>query len=87
MKKQNAATMFKNPQLQESIIKQYKEAGLDFQVKHSNYNTQIIGQESVIKFIQTEHSIKVFIAYNKIVADLKKSDKTVEILQGEWSTE
>ena len=39
MKKQNAATMFKNPQLQESIIKQYKEAGLDFQVKHSNYNT------------------------------------------------
>jgi len=31
MKKQNAATMFKNPQLQESIIKQYKEAGLDFQ--------------------------------------------------------
>jgi hypothetical protein len=87
MKKQNAATMFKNPQLQESIIKQYKQAGLDFQVKHSNYNTQIIGQESVIKFIQTEHSIKVFIAYNKIVADLKKSDKTVEILQGEWSTE
>ena len=87
MKKQNAATMFKNPQLQESIIKQYKEAGLDFQVKHSNYNTQIIGQESVIKFIQTEHSIKVFIAYNKIVADLKKSDKTIEILQGEWSTE
>jgi hypothetical protein len=87
MKKQNAATMFKNPQLQESIIKQYKEAGLDFQVKHSNYNTQIIGQESVIKFIQTEHSIKVFIAYNKIVADLKKSDKTVEILQGDWSTE
>jgi len=87
MKKQNAATMFKNPQLQESIIKQYKEAGLDFQVKHSNYNTQIIGQESVIKFIQTEHSIKVFIAYNKIVADLKKSDKTLEILQGEWSTE
>jgi hypothetical protein len=79
--------MFKNPQLQESIIKQYKEAGLDFQVKHSNYNTQIIGQESVIKFIQTEHSIKVFIAYNKIVADLKKSDKTVEILQGDWSTE
>jgi hypothetical protein len=87
MKKQNAATMFKNPQLQESIIKQYKEAGLDFLVKHSNYNTQIIGQESVIKFIQTEHSIKVFIAYNKIVADLKKSDKTVEILQGDWSTE
>jgi hypothetical protein len=87
MKKQNAATIFKNPQLQESIIKQYKEAGLDFQVKHSNYNTQIIGQESVIKFIQTEHSIKVFIAYNKIVADLKKSDKTVEILQGDWSTE
>ena len=87
MKKQNAATIFKNPQLQESIIRQYKEAGLDFQVKHSNYNTQIIGQESVIKFIQTEHSIKVFIAYNKIVADLKKSDKTVEILQGEWSTE
>jgi hypothetical protein len=87
MKKQNAATMFKNPQLQESIIKQYKEAGLDFQVKHSNYNTQIIGQESVIKFIQTEHSIKVFIAYNKIVADLKKSDKTVEILQQDWSTE
>jgi hypothetical protein len=87
MKKQNAATMFKNPQLQESIIKQYKQAGLDFQVKHSNYNTQIIGQESVIKFIQTEHSIKVFIAYNKIVADLKKSDKTVEILQGDWSTE
>ena len=87
MKKQNAATMFKNPQLQESIIKQYKDAGLDFQVKHSNYNTQIIGQESVIKFIQTEHSIKVFIAYNKIVADLKKSDKTVEILQGDWSTE
>ena len=87
MKKQNAATMFKNPQLQESIIKQYKEAGLDFQVKHSNYNTQIIGQETVLKFIQTEHSIKVFVAYNKIVSDLKKSDKTVEILQGDWSTE
>lgn len=87
MKKQNAATIFKNPQLQESIIKQYKEAGLDFQVKHSNYNTQIIGQETVLKFIQTEHSIKVFVAYNKIVSDLKKSDKTIEILQGEWSTE
>lgn len=87
MKKQNAATIFKNPQLQESIIKQYKEAGLDFQVKHSNYNTQIIGQETVLKFIQTEHSIKVFVAYNKIVSDLKKSDKTVEILQQDWSTE
>jgi len=87
MKKQNAATMFKNPQLQESIIKQYKDAGLDFQVKHSNYNTQIIGQQTVLKFIQTEHPTRVFVAYNKIVADLKKSDKTVEILQGEWSTE
>jgi hypothetical protein len=87
MKKQNAATIFKNPQLQESIIKQYKEAGLDFQVKHSNYNTQIIGQETVLKFIQTEHSIKVFVAYNKIVSDLKKSDKTIEILQQDWSTE
>ena len=87
MKKQNAATIFKNPQLQESIIRQYKEAGLDFQVKHSNYNTQIIGQETVLKFIQTEHSIKVFVAYNKIVSDLKKSDKTVEILQQDWSTE
>jgi len=79
--------MFKNPQLQESIIKQYKDAGLDFQVKHSNYNTQIIGQQTVLKFIQTEHPTRVFVAYNKIVADLKKSDKTVEILQGEWSTE
>ena len=87
MKKQNAATIFKNPQLQESIIRQYKEAGLDFQVKHSNYNTQIIGQETVLKFIQTEHSIKVFVAYNKIVSDLKKSDKTLEILQQDWSTE
>jgi hypothetical protein len=87
MKKQNAATMFKNPQLQESIIKQYKEAGLDFTVKHSNYNTQIIGAESTLKFIQTEHSIRVFVAYNKIVKDLKQSDRTVEILQGEWSTE
>jgi len=87
MKKQNAATMFKNPQLQESIIKQYKEAGLDFTVKHSNYNTQIIGGESTLKFIQTEHSIRVFVAYNKIVKDLKQSDRTVEILQGEWSTE
>jgi hypothetical protein len=87
MKKQNAATMFKNPQLQESIIRQYKEAGLDFTVKHSNYNTQIIGQESVLKFVQTEHSIRVFIAYNKIVKDLKASDRTVEILQGDWSTE
>ena len=87
MKKQNAATIFKNPQLQESIIKQYKEAGLDFQVKHSNYNTQIIGQETVLKFIQTEHSIKVFVAYNKIVSDLKRSDKTIEILQQDWSTE
>ena len=87
MKKQNAATIFKNPQLQESIIRQYKEAGLDFQVKHSNYNTQIIGQETVLKFIQTEHSIKVFVAYNKIVSDLKKSDKTIEILQQDWSTE
>lgn len=79
--------MFKNPQLQESIIKQYKEAGLDFQVKHSNYNTQIIGQEAILKFIQTEHPIRVFVAYNKIVKDLKASDKTVEVLQGEWSTE
>jgi len=87
MKKQNAATMFKNPQLQESIIRQYKEAGLDCTVKHSNYNTQIIGQESVLKFVQTEHSIRVFIAYNKIVKDLKASDRTVEILQGDWSTE
>ena len=87
MKKQNAATMFKNPQLQESIIKQYKEAGLDFQVKHSNYNTQIIGAESVLKFIQTEHNTRVFIAYNKIVSDLKKSPKTVEVLQGDWSTD
>ena len=86
MKKQNAATLFKNPQLQESIIKQYKEAGLDFQVKHSNYNTQIIGGESVIKFIQTEHHTRVFVAYNKIVKDLKASERTVEILQGEWST-
>ena len=87
MKKQNAATLYKNPQLQESIIKQYKEAGLDFQVKHSNYNTQIIGNNSILKFIQTEHSIKVFVAYNKIVKDLKSSDKTVEILQKEWSTD
>ena len=87
MKKQTAATMYKNPQLQESIIKQYKDAKLDFQIKHSNYNTQIIGTDTVLKFIQTEHNTRVFVAYNKIVKDLKASDKTVEILQGEWSTE
>jgi hypothetical protein len=85
--KKPAATLFKNPQLQESIIKQYKEAGLDFQVKHSNYNTQIVGNNTTLKFVQTEHPVKVFMAYNKIVKDLKASERTVEILQGEWSTD
>lgn len=86
MKKQNAATLFKNPDLQESIIRQYKKAGLNFQVKHSNYNTQVIGQQSVLKFIQTEHPIRVFIAYNKIIKDLKASPITQKILDSEYST-
>ncbi len=86
-KKTNAATYYKNPSLQESIIRYYKEKQLNFVVKHSNYNTQIIGTEATLKFIQTEHPIRVFVAYNKIVKDLKESPKTVEILQGEWSTE
>jgi len=86
-KKTNAATYYKNPALQESIIRYYKEKQLNFVVKHSNYNTQIIGTEATLKFIQTEHPIRVFVAYNKIVKDLKESPKTVEILQGEWSTE
>lgn len=81
-----AATLFKNPQLQESIIRQYKQAGLKFTVKHSNYNTQIIGDFTTLKFIQTEHPIKVFVAYNKIIKDLKASPKTIEILQESWST-
>ena len=85
-KKQSTATYYKNPALQESIIRYYKEKKLNFVVKHSNYNTQIIGSEAILKFIQTEHPIRVFIAYNKIVKDLKESPKTVEILQGEWST-
>ena len=85
-KKTNAATYYKNPALQESIIRYYKEKKLNFVVKHSNYNTQIIGTEATLKFIQTEHPIRVFVAYNKIVKDLKESPKTVEILQGEWST-
>ena len=84
--KTNAATYYRNPALQESIIKFYKEKKLNFTVKHSNYNTQIIGTEATLKFIQTEHPTRVFIAYNKIVKDLKESPKTVEILQGEWST-
>jgi hypothetical protein len=86
-KKTNAATYYKNPSLQESIIRYYKEKQLNFVVKHSNYNTQIIGSEATLKFIQTEHPIRVFVAYNKIVKDLKESPKTVEILQGEWSTD
>jgi len=86
-KKTNAATYYKNPSLQESIIRYYKEKQLNFVVKHSNYNTQIIGTEATLKFIQTEHPIRVFVAYNKIVKDLKESPKTVEILQGEWSTD
>ena len=86
MRKTNAATLFKNPELQESIIRQYKKAGLDFQVKHSNYNTQIIGKESTLKFIQTEHATRVFIAYNKIVKDLKASPITQKILDSEYST-
>ena len=86
-KKTNAATYYKNPSLQESIIRYYKQKQLNFVVKHSNYNTQIIGTEATLKFIQTEHPIRVFVAYNKIVKDLKESPKTVEILQGEWSTE
>lgn len=86
MKKTNAATLFKNPTLQESIIRQYKAEGLDFQVKHSNYNTQIIGQQSTLKFIQTEHPVRVFIAYNKIVKDLKASQFTQGILDQEYST-
>jgi hypothetical protein len=85
-KKQNAATYYKNPALQESIIKYYKKQKLDFKVKHSNYNTQIIGTETTLKFIQTEHPIRVFIAYNKIVKDLKESSKTTEVLASEWST-
>lgn len=86
MRKTNAATLFKNPTLQESIIRQYKKEGLNFQVKHSNYNTQIIGKESTLKFIQTEHPVRVFIAYNKIVKDLKTSQFTQGILDQEYST-
>ena len=86
-KKQEAATVYKNPQLQEAIIRQYKDAGLDFTIKHSNYNTQIIGNNTILKFVQNEHPIRVFIAYNKIVKDLKQSERTVEILQENWSTE
>jgi hypothetical protein len=87
MKKQTAATFYKNTALQEHIVKSYKASKLNFKIKHSNYNTHIIGEVSTIKFIQKEHSIKVFIAYNKIVKDLKASSRTQEILDSDYSTE
>lgn len=86
-KKQESATVYKNPTLQEDIIRQYKDFKLDFTIKHSNYNTQIIGDNTVLKFVQNEHPIRVFIAHNKIVKDLKAAERTIEILQGSWSTE
>lgn len=87
MKKQNAATFYKNTTLQEFLIRNYKDNKLNFSIKHSNYNTHIIGEQSIIKFIQKEHSIKVFIAYNKIITDLKAAKRTQEILCGNYSTE
>ena len=87
MKTKASATYYRNTELQEFLVTRYKALKLNFKIKHSNYNTHIIGEQSTIKFIQKEHSVKVFIAFNKIVKDLKASPQTAHILGHDYSTE
>lgn len=87
MKKAKEKTiLFRDMETVENVIKLYQSMKMNFCVKNSSYSTVLETDTAQIRFITQTYSNAVFMAAQKIKADVNRSDLGKAIMAGTHST-
>ena len=78
--------LFRDAETIKKIVDMYKDMQLDFCVKNSSHSTIIETETNQIRFVTSTYSNAVFMAAQKIKADVKNSDLGKSIMAGTYST-
>ena len=85
-KAKEKTTLFRNLDTVDNVIKLYQSMKMNFCVKNSSYSTVIETDNAQIRFITQAYSNQVFMAAQKIKADVTRSDLGKSIMAGTYST-
>ena len=87
MKKAKDKTLlYRDVETVKKIVQMYKDMKLDFCIKNSSYSTVIETATNQVRFITNNYSNAVFMAAQKIKADVLKSELGRSIMAGSYST-
>lgn len=85
-KAKEKTTMFRDLETVDNVIKLYQSMKMNFCVKNSSYSTVIETDTAQIRFITQVYSNAVFMAAQKIKADVTRSDLGKSIMAGTYCT-
>ena len=85
-KAKDKTLLYRDVETVKKIVQMYKDMKLDFCVKNSSYSTVIETETNQVRFITNNYSNAVFMAAQKIKADVTKSDLGRSIKAGHYST-
>ena len=78
--------LFRDAETIKKIVEMYKDMKLNFCIKNSSHSTVIETETNQIRFVTSTYSNAVFMAAQKIKADVKNSDLGKSIMAGTYST-
>jgi hypothetical protein len=85
-KAKEKTTLFRDLDTVDNVIKLYQSMKMNFCVKNSSYSTVIETDNAQIRFVTQTYSNAVFMAAQKIKADVNRSDLGKAIMAGTYST-
>ena len=85
-KAKEKTTLFRDLDTVDNVIKLYQSMKMNFCVKNSSYSTVIETDNAQIRFVTQTYSDAVFMAAQKIKADVNRSDLGKAIMAGNYST-
>ena len=78
--------LYRDVETVKKIVQMYKDMELDFCIKNSSYSTVIETATNQVRFITNNYSNAVFMAAQKIKADVTRSELGQAIMKGTYST-
>jgi hypothetical protein len=84
-KAKEKTTLFRDLDTVDNVIKLYQSMKMNFCVKNSSYSTVIETDNAQIRFVTQTYSNAVFMAAQKIKADVNRSDLGKAIMAGTYS--
>lgn len=86
-KKKDKTLLYRDVETVKKIVQMYKDMKLDFCIKNSSYSTVIETENNQVRFITNNYTNAVFMAAQKIKADVKATELGRSIMAGSYATQ